>query len=80
MDLKRYTDLKSKVDELQKRASRATGAVDTIKGQLKKDHGCNSVQEGKTLLVKLEKELTKTEKELEEAMDEFDTQFGDKLT
>jgi len=78
-DLKRYNELKEKVEDTQKKADRAQGNLDQIMKQLKNDFDCDDLEEAKAILDKLEKELEETESEFDEAISEFEEKWGDKL-
>ena len=78
-DLKRYNELKEKVEDIQKKADRAQGNLDQIMKQLKNDFDCDDLEEAKAILDKLEKELEETESEFDEAISEFEEKWGDKL-
>jgi predicted Zn-dependent protease len=78
-DLREFTDLKHRVESLQKRADRAQGAFDQLTSQLKKEYGVTTLDEGKRLLLKLEKEEQKAEREYREALEKFLEEWGDQL-
>lgn len=78
-DLKRYNELKEKVEDAQKKADRAQGNLDQIMRQLKSDFDCDDLEEAKEVLGKLEKELEETESEFDEAISGFEEKWGDKL-
>lgn len=70
--LEDYTKLKKSVDEAQQQADRASGALDGVKGRLKKEFGCNSLKSAKTKLAALEKEEETKREELGVAIEEFE--------
>jgi len=78
-DLKRYNELKERVEDAQKKSDRAQGNLDQIMKQLKNDFDCDDLDEAKDMLEKLEKELKKTEGEFDKAVLEFEKKWGDKL-
>ena len=79
IDLKKYQQLKDKVDQAQRQADKAAGALDQLMQQLKKEFDCDSLEEAEKLKTKLQKEEVKKEKEFTDALEEFERQWGDKL-
>lgn len=49
-DLRKYTELKEKAEQLRRRAERARGAVDQLLNQLKTDYGIDSLEEAEKVL------------------------------
>lgn len=76
----KHEELKSKVDQLRRKADRAAGALSEQMSQLKKEFGCNSLEEAEKLLKKLEREEEKLHAELETQLDQFEKEFGDELS
>jgi len=79
VDLRRYEQLKQKVDQYQREADRAAGALAQLLERLKEEFGCDSIEEAEKLARKLKKERDKTEKEFAEALEEFETEWGGEL-
>lgn len=80
MKLDDYTNLKQKVDRLQRESDKAAGALEQLKSQLRKEFECSSLEEAKSLLAKLEREEVKAKKEFETAMAEFEVKWSSVLT
>ena len=76
MDVKKYSRIKEQVEAIQRRADKAQGAAEQIMERLQKEFGVNTVEEGKELLKKLEKEKSNLETELEELWREFEKEYG----
>ena len=76
MDVKKYSRIKEQVEAIQRRADKAQGAAEQIMERLQKEVGVNTVEEGKELLKKLEKEKSNLETELEELWREFEKEYG----
>lgn len=76
MDVKKYSRIKEQVEAIQRRADKAQGAAEQIMERLQKEFGVNSIEEGKKLLEKLEKEKSDLETELEELWKEFEKEYG----
>ena len=72
---KRFNELRDQAEEAQRAASKAEGARDQLLDRLKDDFGCNSREDGKTLLKKLQKEEATALTELEEAMDAYEKKW-----
>lgn len=79
MNLNQFLALKNKVESLRRKADEAKGARDQLQKQLQNDYGCGTLDEAKKLLIQLNKEKEKLEKEYEEGMAEFKKKWGDKL-
>lgn len=79
MDLKKFSALKDQVDQLQKQVSRSEGSLETLKTNLKKSFYCDSVEAGKKLLVKLEKQEKELEKEFDQQLEKFEEKYAETL-
>jgi len=78
--LEQYKELKDKADKAQQNHNKAEGALDQIKRQLKEDFGCSSLKDAKNKLKMLTKEVAEAEKDLQNAMDEFESEWEDELS
>ena len=78
MNLERFSRLKKQVADLQRQVDKAAGALEQLKGRLKKEFDC-TIEEAKDKLKALEKERIEREKELEIAWIDFQEKWGDKL-
>ena len=56
IDIKKFQQLKDKVDGLQRDADRAAGALDQLMGQLKEKFGCKTLNAAKAKATILEEE------------------------
>lgn len=79
IDLRRFTELKSQVESLQKKADRSQGALDQLKVQLKKEFGVDTLEEAEKLSTKLDREEKECEREYLQALARFEKQWKDKL-
>lgn len=79
MKLARYTELQEKVQKLQQRRDRAQGALDQVMERLRKEYGCKTIKEAKTLLAKLNTDLDESEQEFETLLTTFEKEYGDLL-
>jgi predicted nuclease with TOPRIM domain len=77
--LNKYLEIKKKVEIAQQKADKAEGALEQTMLQLKKEFGCTSLKDAKEKLAELEKEKSKLEKQFAKAVEEFETEFSDKL-
>ena len=71
----RFNELKDQAEEAQRAASKAEGARDQLLDRLKDDFGCDSLEAGKTLLKKLQKEEATALTELDEALDAYEKKW-----
>lgn len=56
MTTKEYAALKERVEDARERKARAQGAVERIEEQLRKDHGCETIEEAYAKLEELTKQ------------------------
>ena len=75
--LKRYMELKKRVEQAQQEVSKAEGALEQIMKQLKKDFGCATLEIAKRKLELLEKQSQKAKTEFEDAVDKFEQKWTD---
>lgn len=78
-DLKRYTELKRQVEQAQKAADRAEGALEQLEAQLKKDFNCSSIEEAEKKLKTLTREQQEAEEDFQTALEAFEEKWNDKL-
>ena len=71
-NLDKYLKLKKKVELAQQQADQAKGALQEIMKQLKKEFGCNTLQEAKKKLKQLERQKKSSKKEFDEAVEKFE--------
>jgi len=79
MDLDKYNLLKKKADKFKAEAERAAGALDQLMGELKKEFGCNTVEDAEKLLKKLVKEEKKAKVAYDEELERFEEKWGNRL-
>lgn len=78
--IERYRKLKVKVDRLRREHDRAEGALEQAMVKLQKQHGCKTLEEGKVLLSKTEKDCKRKRSKFDKAMERFDEEWGEKLS
>jgi predicted nucleic acid-binding Zn-ribbon protein len=71
MDEQTYTKLKREVEEAKSASDKAAGALTQLTKQLKEEHGCDTMIEGKKKLAKLEEELEEAEAEFQTALTKY---------
>lgn len=79
MDLKRFTQLKSNTERLQREVSRAEGAHQELLKRLQVEFDCGSLKDAEKLLVQLRKDFAKIEKSYETSLADFEEKWGDVL-
>lgn len=79
MSLDSILDLKKKVEELQRRADKAQGALDGLVRRLEEEFGCSTLEEAQILLEEFEQEEKDAEKAFKKAMRKFQKKWGDLL-
>jgi len=71
--------LKKRVEQAQQEASKATGALEAGMARLKKEFGCDTLEEAQSKLRRMTKETEKAQAEFEEAFSAFQKEHGAKL-
>ena len=71
-ELKKYIDLKRRVDEAQQKADKAEGALEQVIEQLKEKFGCSTLKEAKKKLTLLRKQEQEMKIKFEKALEEFE--------
>jgi hypothetical protein len=79
MDVKRFEDLKSDVEKLQRDIHRSEGALTQQKQRLKQDFDCDSVDEAETMLEKMKEDCRKIEEKYNEKLEEFEQEWKGQL-
>lgn len=74
-----YTKLKRRVDTARQTRDRATGQLDGVMERLKKEFGCDTIEEAERAANKLEKEAVIAERAFTEAAAAFEKEYGDRL-
>ena len=75
--LKKYMELKKRVEQAQQKADKAEGALEQVMKQLKKDFDCPTLEAAKRKLRLLEKQKQETGTQFEEAVEEFEEKWSD---
>lgn len=76
VDLKRYETLKAAADAAQRDADRAAGQLEAIAGRLKAEFGVADAKAAAKLEAQLAKETAIAESEYEDALADFEKQWG----
>lgn len=79
IDLEEYQKLKARALELKAESDRASGALEQHMRTLKEDFGCDTVEEAKKLLAKMEEEEAKYEAEYKQELERFEEKWGKDL-
>lgn len=72
MDARTFEDIKSKIETLKAKKSRAEGAVETIVAQWKADYKFDTVEEADTALADMEEKQSKLKAEIDEYYTELE--------
>jgi predicted nucleic acid-binding Zn-ribbon protein len=73
--MKQYNNLKKEAEEAQQTADKAEGALGQVMQQLKKEFDCSTIEEAEKKLGQLRKQESKTKKEFEIAVQEFEEEW-----
>lgn len=79
MDLKRYQTLKRQLEDLQKEISKAEGGLEQLYSRVKKDFGCDSLEDAKKLLSTKLKQGKTLEENAEQQLERFENKWESKL-
>ncbi len=79
IDVKRFEDLKSDVEKLQRDIHRSEGALTQQKQRLKPDFDCDSVDEAETMLEEMKEDCRKIEEKYNEKLEEFEQEWKEQL-
>ena len=79
MNLEAYQELNQMIEDLQRKADRANGAIGQLLTTLKKDFDCSSFRKASELLKQLEKEKAVIVKDYNKAVADFEEKWRDKL-
>ncbi len=74
-----FMQLQRDVQQLQQNHDKAAGALDQLMKQLRKEHGCKTLKEGRTLLEKAITERQEIYEKYVAAKAEFQTKWADQL-
>lgn len=77
--VQRFTELKRKVEQLQRDADRAQGAMNQIKERLKEEYDLDSLKEAADLLLELETEVEELAVAFAEDLKTFEEEYGELL-
>lgn len=78
-ELERLAKLKAQIEENQRRADRAQGALDQALAQLRQDYGCKGLKGAKKLLARLERQTAKAKAQFVRELQAFEEQYGAQL-
>lgn len=73
------TALKKQVDNLQRTADRASGALEQAMSRLNEEFGCGSLKEAEKLLAELKTQEEETKDAFDTAYSDFEEQWEDQL-
>jgi len=76
IDLNEYNRLKKAVDDKQREANKAAGALEQTVAQIKSEFGCASFADAKRKLAELEEQEKQAESEYNKALKKFKNDFS----
>lgn len=77
IDLDKYEALRKRKREAEQEKAKAEGRLEQLMERLQTEFGCKTVKQAKAMLASLESEEAKLEAEFNEALAEFEKEFGD---
>jgi hypothetical protein len=75
MNLKEYQTLVSRLEEEQRQQDRDEGALSQLLAQLEEKFGVDTLERGRKLLTKKEKDIASKEKELQSLLEEYQSKW-----
>lgn len=75
MDIARWERLKGEVDKLQRDVDRAEGSLHTLLDRLRKEHGCESLEDARELLNRLSRKEAKLEERFDQSLEAFEQKW-----
>ena len=78
-DLERYLQLKSQVESAKQQADKAEGALESELKQMKKDFGCDTIEDAKRQLRQYKVKRDKIKAKFDREMERFEKKWKDKL-
>lgn len=77
--LDKYLSLKKQVETAQQKADQAEGALGEVMKQLKKEFGCNTLNDAKRKLKQLKKQSESSKEEFQTAFEKFEEDWSDEF-
>jgi hypothetical protein len=74
-----FKELKEKVEELQRKADKAQGALETAEERLQEEFNCKTLKDAEILLKAMEKDAEAAKAKYEKELEEFMEEWGDVL-
>jgi hypothetical protein len=75
--LKKFLEIKKKVEEDKRKDSQVEGALGEVMNQLKSEFGCSTLKEANQKLKKWRRQKAKIEDEFEEAVEQYELRWVD---
>lgn len=72
---KQLLELKKKVDEAKTKSTELTGQKNALIKQLKKDWGCDSIEEAEKKMKKFEKQIESIDEQIEKGIEEIEEKY-----
>lgn len=79
IDIKKFQELKSRVEEATREKNKATGVLETLKEELQNEFGCKTIKEAKKLLKELQAKQRKAENQFNRELEDFEKEFGEDM-
>lgn len=75
MDLQKYLRMKREVEKAERERQNAKGALDLLLETLKRDFGCESLEEGDKLLASIEEKKRELESNFDAQLREYEKEY-----
>ena len=79
IDVRKFKELKARVEELTADAAKAQGAFEQSMKELKETYGCNTLEEAFELHTQFQADAEEAEAEYEAALEKFETKWAEQL-
>lgn len=75
MDLRRYENLKSEVERLERESAKVEGALGEVMERMKSEFDCGTLKESNKKIKELETELAELEEQFENDVERFEAKL-----
>jgi phage shock protein A len=79
ISIEEFERIRARIEKMKRDRDKASGAMESVMSQIKKEFGCSTLKEASKKLVKLTQEQEKLEKEIEQKEAEFQEKWADVL-
>jgi len=75
VELKRFEELKRKIEKIRKERDKAEGALDQVMVDLKEEFGCKTIKEAEARMAELKQDAEDSQEKYEAALEDFEKKW-----